>query len=411
MIAPTSVPPLSLPMRSPRPTPRVPLRPADARPRFTPDGSRELEDHLERTCAKIAAGVCGLVSRRRVDGILLGGGYGRGEGGVWRTGDGDRPYNDLEFYVFLRGNRHLNERRFGPALHVLGEILTPQAGVEVEFKIASLRELEAGPISMFSYDLVMGNQRFAGRDNLLAGCRHHREAGQIPLPEATRLLMNRCTGLLLAQERLQRATFSAADADFVRRNIAKAELALGDAVLVVFGRYHWSVRERHHQLQRLARIEPTPWIEDVVRHHAAGTEFKLHPERSTASRETLRAQQASLAALARKVWLWVEGGRLRRALASPREYALAPLQKCPELAGLRRALVNLKLLGPRAIAGREMRRHPRERILNAMSLLLWEPAALQDQHLRALVQRELRTAASTFDGVMAAYHQLWSQVN
>src|SRR5207248_7591902 len=129
-------------------------------------------------------------------------------------------YNDLEFYVYLQGNRQLNERRFGRALHVLGEILTPQAGVEVEFKITSLREVERGAVTMFSYDLRMGHRWLFGREELLAGCAHHRSSDEIPLSEATRLLMNRGSGLLFARERLEQREFTAADADFVRRNIA-----------------------------------------------------------------------------------------------------------------------------------------------------------------------------------------------
>src|SRR3954452_8083833 len=113
----------------------------DASTRFTIDGSIELETRLGAFCTKITGAVRGLIPRRRLEALVLGGGYGRGEGGVLRTPEGDRPYNDLEFYVFVRGNRHLNERRFGRALHVLGEILTKQAGVDVEFKIASLAEL------------------------------------------------------------------------------------------------------------------------------------------------------------------------------------------------------------------------------------------------------------------------------
>src|SRR5437660_1366005 len=84
--------------------------------------------------------------------LLLGGGYGRGEGGVWRTPDGDRPYNDLEFYVCLRGSRHWNEQYYQRPIEILGEILTPQTGVHVEFKIISLAELARQRVSMFSYD-------------------------------------------------------------------------------------------------------------------------------------------------------------------------------------------------------------------------------------------------------------------
>src|SRR4051812_46106922 len=249
-------------------------------PRFTIDGSAALEEHLGAICTKITAAIRGLIPRRRLQALALGGGYGRGEGGVLRTPQGDRPYNDLEFYVFVRGNRHLNDRRFGRALHVLGEILTKQAGIEVEFKIASLTELARAPVSMYSYDLLAGHRLLFGEAGVFGSCAHHLQAEKIPLAEATRLMMNRCSGLLFARERLEKPSFTAADADFVRRNIAKAELAIGDAVLTVFHSYHWSVTERHRLLGALAPRAETPWLDAVHRHHAIGVNFKLHPERS-----------------------------------------------------------------------------------------------------------------------------------
>src|ERR1019366_7509077 len=124
--------------------------------RFTLDGDDALEQHLERACARVLSGIRGLVPPGKLEAVLLGGGYGRGEGGVLRGPAGDRPYNDLEFYVAIRGNRHLNEIRFHRRLEVLGEILTHLADVEVEFKVTSLEELAARPVSMFSYDLVAG---------------------------------------------------------------------------------------------------------------------------------------------------------------------------------------------------------------------------------------------------------------
>ncbi len=412
MIAPAPIQPLSLPLRTPCAVPRLPLRSPEVRPRFTLDGSQPLEDHLELTCAQIAAGIRGLIPRRRLAGIWLGGGYGRGEGGVLRTPARDRPYNDLEFYVFLRGNRHLNERRFGRALHVLGEILTPQAGVDVEFKIASLRELAAGPISMFSYDLVVGHRGLAGSEDLLAGCAHHRDAEKIPLSEATRLLMNRCSGLLLARQRLEQTVFTPADADFVQRNIAKAELALGDALLVAFAQYHWSVRERHRLVERLTRTPAMPWLDEVRRGHAAGVAFKLHPARSTASRETLKAQLAVVTTQAAQVWLWIEQQRLGRTFASLADYASESTEKCAELTGLRSAMVNLNLFAARALKSpARLPRHPRERILNTLPLLLWTPALLHEPPVRAVVQRELQTTADDPAGLMHAYRTLWSRVN
>jgi hypothetical protein len=411
MIAHAPLPALTLPLRSPRAIPRTAVHVNGIGPRFTVDGSAEMEAHLARTCEKISAGIRGLLPRGRLEAIILGGGYGRGEGGVLRTAAGDRPYNDLEFYVCLRGNRHVNEIRFGRPLHVLGEILTPQAGVEVEFKLTSLATLLGGPVSMFSYDLMMGHRWLVGREELLLGAERHREAQEIPLSEATRLLMNRCTGLLLARERLTRPVFTAADADFVRRNIAKAELALGDAVLVAYKKYHWSVRERHRQLERLSRTETLPWLRDVCRHHAAGVDFKLRPERSTASRDELTVSHAPLTALAEKIWLWIESQRLWASFSSVRDYASSLHRKWPEADTARNILVNLKALGVRPLLESRARTHPRERVLHALSLLLWEPTTLTSPDLLATVQRDLQTEAATFRELVGAYQALWSKVN
>jgi hypothetical protein len=411
MTAPNAVstlPPLSA---TPAASPYIANITAEPPPRFTVDGDLGLEEHLATVCRRIAAGLRGLLPARQLQAVLLGGGYGRGEGGVCRTSDGDRPYNDLEFYVFLRGNRHLNERRYGRALHVFGEILTPQAGIDVEFRIASLRELRRAGPSMFSYDLYCGHRVILGDQSILADCAHHEEAEEIPLAEATRLLMNRCTGLLLAQERLARATFSPADADFVGRNIAKAQLGAGDAVLTAAAQYHWSVRERHRRLERLVRSEATEWFRRLREHHHVGVEFKLHPERSRHTREALARRHAEVSALCREAWLWVEQRRLGRDFHSARDYALDGRNKCPEAPRLRSPLVNFKAVGWRGVMSPGRWRHPRERILATLPLLLWEHTAWLSPELLAHLQRQLRTSATDFAGLFAAYRRIWERVN
>lgn len=410
-----SAPTILFPERPSAAAPRAvaePAHEAELRPRFTIDGSAALEQHLATICNRVAAGIRGLVPKGRLELILLGGGYGRGEGGVWRTSDGDRPYNDLEFYVFLRGNRHLNRRLYGRALHVLGQILTPQAGIDVELHIASLEELAANEVSMFSYDLVVGHRTIVGDESRLAACAHrHRNADEIPPAEATRLLMNRATGLLLAAERLRRPTFTPGDADFVARNIAKAQLGAGDAVLTLLAHYDWSVRERLRRLERLARAQREPWFDTLCRHHAQGTEFKLHPGRSAETREALAARHAEVGALCREVWLWVERHRLRQPFPTISAYAEDTGDKCPETRAWRNLLVNAKVLGPRAAAKSDWRRHPRDRVLRTLPTLLWEPEATDSPVIRAKLQRQLRTTASDFAGLVAAYRRIWEQVN
>ena len=375
--------------------------------RFTLDGSDALEARLQHTCELVLAGVQALIPTNRLDGLLLGGGYGRGEGGVLRTPDGDSPYNDLEFYVFVRGHAVLAERRFRHALHELGEKLSPAAGLEVEFKVLTLDKLRKSPPSMFYYDLVMGHRWCLGDDTLLPNCEQHRDASRIPLHEATRLLMNRCSGLLFALARLTGPAFTAGDADFVGRNLAKAQLAFGDVLLAAQGRYHWSCRERQQRLEQLD-FSPLPWAAPLKIHHAAGVEFKLHPTRSTETQTALAARHQELSTLGNQLWLWLEGKRLGRSFASAREYGVSGVNKCPETPPWRSRLVNLRAFGAGGLA---CGRYPRERLLQALPLLLWERNTLTDPVLLGMIQSGLRTPATDLAGLVAAYGRIWERFN
>ena len=175
--------------------------------RFTLDGSNTLEDEVAVLCVNVGNSVLDIIGAGKIEGLVLGGGYGRGEGGVLRTRTGDRPYNDLEFYLFLSGNRFWNRRRYAPLLNAECDRLSEEAGLHVEIKIDSLTEWEQQPISMFSYDLVSGHQMVLGPDDLFERYGHHARGEDIPLEEATRLLFNRCSGLLLSLELLQNDKF------------------------------------------------------------------------------------------------------------------------------------------------------------------------------------------------------------
>jgi len=389
--------------------PAVPICSSSAT-RFTLDGDEKLERHLEQTSHAFLTGVRHVVPADKLEALMLGGGYGRGEGGVLRTEAGDQPYNDLEFYVFIRGNHWLNEKRYRDGLHHFAQELAATANVEVEFKITSLAKLRRSSASMFYYDLVMGHRWLWGDESQLAGFAHHREAHLIPPAEATRLLMNRGSGLLFAREKLLHRPFTEADADFVGRNLAKAQLALGDAVLTAFGQYHWSCRQRHERLQNLAAKENLPWLPQARLHHAQGLEFKLHPHRARASPATLQCQHEELAALGLQIWLWLESRRLGQPFVSARAYALSPVNKCLETNPWRNHLVNAMVFGPAALFKMNARRYPRERLLNSLAILLWEKRELDPELIRRL-QSQLKVQTNAWGDFVGAYQSLSGRLN
>jgi hypothetical protein len=219
--------------------------------------------------------------------------------------------------------------------------------------------------------------------------------------------MNRCSGLLFSVALLQQAAFSPDDADFVGRNIAKAQLALGDVVLTAHGRYHWSCLEREKRLPELVWNRDDAWRRAIEAHHQAGIAFKLHPVRSDEPRPALAARLDQVRSLAREVWLWLESRRLGWSFRSMQGYALSRLNKCPESPLWKSLMINLRDFGPRGLLTRGGTRHPRERLLIALALLLFEPAACSWQGLLRPIQCALQTRVTDFSELVARYHELW----
>ncbi|HSU57292.1 MAG TPA: glycosyltransferase [Candidatus Dormibacteraeota bacterium] len=399
----------------------------EASKRFTIDGDDKLEESLRRLCGKVLTEIKALIPEAKLEALVLGGGYGRGEGGVLKTQAGDRPYNDLEFYVFLRGNRLLNERSFNPGLEKLGQRLSNQAGLHVEFKIDSLPRFRAASISLFSYDLVSGHRTVLGPGEVFQNCEHHRKAENIPLSEASRLLLNRCTGLLLVRELLTQPPASRkgtvpvltneTEADFAARNIAKAQLALGDALLIAAGDYHWSCRERAKRMNNLFGASSSSssfsfWssisqFEPIRELHAKGVEFKLHPQRSSTSLAALGDEHRQVSTIAAQLWLWLEGKRLNQAFPDMQTYALNRLKKCPEVASWRNMLLSARVFGLKGLLNPSAGRYPRERLFNSLPLLLWNGEVSREPEVQDHLRTQLVTEANDWEGFLAAYKQVW----
>jgi hypothetical protein len=369
--------------------------------RFTVDGSAELEQRLEKWCADFTSDVRQVIAPQILDAVVLGGGYGRGEGGVLRTSAGEAAYNDLEFYVFVRGPLLLRERQLRHKLGDLCHRWSEKSGVEFEAKLFTLEKLQRSPVSMMYYDLVVGHRWLFGAGGEFQNCEQHRAAHRIPLHEATRLLMNRASGLLFSKLLFEK------DADFVRRNISKAQLALGDVVLTALGRYHSSCRERHRRLEKLEPSAAAPWLDDLLRHHGVGVEFKLHPYVSTESAEVLRKEHSEVTRLAGEVFLWLEQRRLARTFPTHRDYAFSLTHKHPDTRAVRNALINLRAFGLRSASVR----YPRERLLDSLALLLWTPDALSDSRALAKLRRDLVTSENTLPGLVEAYRKIWNRFN
>lgn len=236
-----------------------------------PAADRLVDDAIRAIGAEIDA-----LAIPRLLGVVLGGGYARGEGGVilrasrasqvpspksqdpGRVPDGQpatcdlRPAtpeepalsNDLDFYVVAEdGASPADLAAIAAALRPVSEKWTARLGVDVDFSPPKTPwRIRHDEERLMIQELVHGYCDVAGRPGAeLFRDVASRDPSALPAMEAVRLLVNRGAGLLLAAE-------PGAEPGFVARNINKAILGCGDARLIARGGYRWRAEERAEAL-------------------------------------------------------------------------------------------------------------------------------------------------------------------
>ena len=352
---------------------------------YTIDGSPALEARIRNDMAAIREAVLAEVPARDLTALVLGGGYGRQEGGVFVTEHGEQPFNDYDLFVVVPFRSRRRRARLHATLNRIGERLSERMGVDVDFSrpIPSAGLPRLGPELMW-LEMRQGHCVFHGPREALAAVPAYTPA-DLPALEGTRLLLNRGVGLLLARRQLARVDFapSGHDLDFVVRNIRKAEMALGDVVLQATGRYVVPYRERSRILDNLephavAAVDLDA-LKDCYREAIA---FKLRPVLAPPPGFTLIGWWNETVRLFETVHRWFEARRLGLRDLTWEHYVDLNLAASPgrgPLDAVRQVAHNLSAFGPRVLAEvQTVSRPPRERLLKALPYLLYgdHPAAV-----------------------------------
>ena len=176
--------------------------------------------------------------------VVLGGSYARGEGGVRKEREKGLLFNDLDFFVFTEKSPMPDEK----ILRELSEKYHALLHVDVDFsRPADCRSLKKNARRLMMQELKRNYVPVYGKD-LLAEHLPELPAELLPFEEACRLLLNRGMALRLASEKLAQ---NSADGDFILRNISKAVLGAGDALLINRGLYRWQIDRRVEEVGKL----------------------------------------------------------------------------------------------------------------------------------------------------------------
>jgi len=328
---------------------------------YSRDGSAAFNQKLHLTLVNIADDVERALEGNLVS-LVLGGGYGRGEGGVVLRHGQEKPYNDLDFTLIVIRKLGLPLDRLADISHSFAKSL----GIHVDFsRPLTLRDVEHWPCWLMWYDLLNGHVVLKGFPDVLT--KHAPQSLQTPLPaiEGTRLLLNRGAGLLWAL-RVSRRIEEPPDEDFVRRNYYKCSLALGDALLIAYKRYTTQYTGRDGLLSDLELDEPSVAALQLQNMYSEALQFKFRPD--SVSSDTKR--EADLKVLA-EVWgsVFLQVERMRTGLS------WGSLEEYTRWKGIREDDQHAISLIPRNLvrnlqAGRMSWRYPREPLYRLLPVLL-----------------------------------------
>ncbi|MBI1290657.1 hypothetical protein GC173_05375 [bacterium] len=328
---------------------------------FASHGSDEFNDWMEMSVSDLADDVRGALGENLVA-LVLGGGYARGEGGVVYTALGERPYNDLDFSIVVK-------RRTAEIPGLLAPISKHYAsrlGIDVDFsRPLTLDDVRHWPHWLMWSDLLAGHRVVVGPQDVLTANAPARLRESPPLIEATRLMLNRGAGLLWSL-RIRRGLDAPHDSDFLRRNVQKCWLAMGDAIIIMHRAHQTRYEGRDDLLARLISSDARAAKLDLLGGYRGALEFRLRPG-DPQPEAYVESALIDIADLWGRVWILLEEARTGRSFSGIDRYTSWRGLREPELhspVGCAKNLVrNVR-------RGRLSLRYPREELYRALPRLL-----------------------------------------
>jgi len=242
--------------------------------KYTFDYNQEIESLLDSTLAQISSEISACAMAKNIKYVVLGGGYGRGEGGALKVGNESKLYNDLDFFVISNTDNVHENKAIDDFFKELGARWTAVLGIDVDFGAARSVAyiVERANVLMWREMILGGNVVFGNSEDFK---RHFDTNSKLPSGEFAKLMFNRCAGLFFARNRLaSKTSLDAGDCDFISRNINKCILACGDVFLASRGVYKFPTLER---LQFIESADIPVLLSDLRKRYKDAVEFKKYP--------------------------------------------------------------------------------------------------------------------------------------
>lgn len=337
----------------------------------------EIDKKVENDLKYINSQILHLLGKH-VHSIILCGSFGRGEGGVYKNKEKIHIVNDYDIIIILKENNPVRfaflYKKYKQLLHNLADELAADLEmkqVDLDLKHNSYFK-NPQSLKIENYEVKMGHIIIYGNEDITT-LMPNWKAKDIPIFEGTRLFFNRGSGLLIAA-----LYFNAENGipSHKRENFIiecnKAQLAMGDSILLLKNSYHYLYSERLNLTESLD-VSDVPWGQDIMIHYREALEQKLRPDFQKFYARDLVEWWFNISELFDKFYLYFESVRLGKSIDNWIDYS--NLQKPGDTINVKIFLKNilnnkLNICSPRSFI-RNYRKSQKYFYINIAPLLLF----------------------------------------
>ena len=275
--------------------------------KLTVYGDAECEMLIRSELDMVVKGLRNRLCRQQLLSIVLIGGYGRGEGGVQKSGGKLFPHNNYDFLVVLKRIFPIDRSRVQKALNFLKGDLKHKLTVDVDFSFMTLQELKTARFRLLLCDAKHAAQVLWGEVQVLDFL-PDMPLARVPRIEGRWLLLNRGVLLLLNEQEVQNQGLVSTNQQWLFRHIAKSIIGCGDAVLIGLGAYHWSYQEKRDRLVQLEAEGKLP-VGNLGKWYSMALEWRLQSSIGNLGQEKYFEMQSLAKKLNEECYLWYEKSR------------------------------------------------------------------------------------------------------
>ncbi|RLB06068.1 MAG: hypothetical protein DRG83_01190 [Deltaproteobacteria bacterium] len=249
---------------------------------YTVYNDARINEKISSDLSYIVTEILKVIKSDHIHSIVLTGGFGRGEGGVIFEKKGEiRIVNDYDIGIILRENPLkylLNLKGYSEKTAYLSERLAHELNIkQVDLSVKNSNMLRFLPPTILYYETLNGYKLLYGNGDLTRIIPNFKSE-DLPLVEGTKLFLNRGGGLLIA------AKYFIPSGDVEEHDklnfiveCDKAIMAMGDSILLLERKYHYSYIKRKEIIRSL-NLKNVPLSEKIIPMYISALENKVKPD-------------------------------------------------------------------------------------------------------------------------------------